>query len=300
MHWLNYHHLYFFWVISQEGSLLHAAKRLHLTPPTLSAQLKKIEEFFGQELFDRKGHRSVLTHFGAEVAQYATDIFHLGHELVEMARGHTHTRRSVFRVGVVGSIPKTVVYRLVEPSMEWSKSLAFEFRQGNLEDLLGLLSRNLVHVILADQPPKDALDRRVHTHKLGETDVILYGTPRLAMQYHQGFPISLAGAPMLLPAKGTSLRQSIDKWLAEKSLEVRIVGEFDSAELLRTFGAFQKGLFPVRSVLASEIEETYAVEEVGPMTGVRETYYAISQERKVTHPYILAIIDAAKHRLLVA
>jgi LysR family transcriptional activator of nhaA len=297
---LNYHHLYYFWTIAEEGSLSRAAERLSLSHSTLSEQIKTLESSLGQELFDRKGRRLVLTEFGAEVAHYAADIFNLGHELVQITRGRTDARRSVFRVGVLESTPKTVVYRLLEPSIKSSGAPSLEIKEGVLDVLLGWLSRNLVHVIISTRPPDSAAPYRFNTYKLGETDIVLYGVPRFAARYRSNFPESLSGAPMLLPAKGTYLRQSIDRWLADRSLQVKVVGEFDDAASLRTFGVFGLGLFPVRSVLAHELEETRAVKRIGPITGVRETYYAVSHERRATHPNIMAIINAAKQRLLVS
>jgi LysR family transcriptional activator of nhaA len=297
---LNFHHLYYFWTIAQEGSLSRAATRLSLSHSTLSEQLKMLETYLGQELFARKGRRLVLTEFGAEVVQYAADIFHLGNELVQITRGRAQPRRSVFRVGVLESTPKTVVYRLLEPSIKLSGTLSLEVREGTLDVLLGWLSRNLVHVIIADQPPDSVASYRFNVHKLGDADIVLCGVPRLAVRYRPNFPASLAGAPMLLPAKDTYLRQSIDRWLADRSLEVNVVGEFDDAASLRTFGVFGLGLFPVRSIVAHEVEEARAVKRIGPITGVRETYYAVSHERRDTHPYIAAIINAAKQRMLLS
>ncbi len=297
---LNYHHLHYFWTIAQEGSLSSAAARLRLSHSTLSEQMKLLESFLGQKLFDRKGRRLALTEFGAEVAHYADDIFQLGHELEQITRGRTRTRRSVFRVGVLDSTPKTVVYRLLEPSIKPLGSLSLEIREGDIDVLIGWLARNLVHVIISDQPPDSAAHYPFSTHKLGETDIDLYGVPRLAARYRPNFPASLAGAPMLLPTKVSYLRQSIDRWLADRSLEVNVMGEFDDAASLRTFGGFGLGLFPVRSVLAREVEERHGVKRVGPITGVRETYYIVSHERRGTHPQVSAIIEAAKKRLLVA
>jgi LysR family transcriptional activator of nhaA len=262
--------------------------------------MKLLESFLGQGLFDRKGRRLVLTEFGTEVAHYADDIFNLGHELEQITRGRPRTRRSVFRVGVLDSTPKTVVYRLLEPSIKPSGSLSLEIREGDLDILIGWLARNLVDVIISDQPPDSAAPHPFRVHKLGETDIVLYGVPRLAARYRPNFPASLAGAPMLLPAKDSYLRQSIDRWLADRSLEVNVVGEFDDAASLRTFGGFGLGLFPVRSVLAREVAYMHGVKPVGPIGGVRETYYLVSHERRDTHPHVSAIIEAAKRHLLVA
>ncbi len=275
-----------------------AADKLRVSHSTLSDQLKQLEGFFGQALFDRRGRRLVLTEFGQEAAQYATDIFHLGYELVETARGRIATRKSVFRVGVLGSIPKTIVYWLLEPSLAPKESMSVQVKQGDLSVLIGMLSRNAVHVVIADQPPKEAVGQKVHTHKLGDTEIAFYGSPKLAARYRNKFPSSLNGAPMLLPSKGSRLRQSLDRWLADHGLSVKLVGEIDDAALLRTFGAFEQGVFPVRSVLAEEVEETHHVRLVGPAAGIRESYYAVSNERRVTHPQVSAVINEAKKRLL--
>jgi len=300
MEWLNYHHLYYFWTIAQEGSLSSAAARLHLSHSTLSEQLKLLENALGQELFDRKGRRLVLTEFGTEVASYAEDIFTLGQELVQITRGRPRVRESVFRVAVLESTPKTVVYRLLEPSFKSLETLSLEIREGPIDALLELLARNLVHIIITDQPADSSAPHLFSTQKLGETDIVLYGTPRLAARYGARFPASLAGAPMLMPAKGTYLRQGIDRWLADRSIEVRVAGEFDDAASLITFGVFGLGLFPVRAVVASEVAKEHGMKCIGTFSGVRETYYAVSHERRQRHPHTNAIIEAAKERLLVS
>ncbi len=297
---LNYHHLYYFLTIAQEGSLSSAAARLRLSHSTLSEQMKQLESFLGQELFDRKGRRLVLTDFGAEVARYAAQIFNLGHELVQISRGRAAIRRQVFHVGVLESTPKTVICRLLEPSITPADTLSLEIKEGTLDVLLGWLSRNLVDVIISDQPPDSAGPHTFSIHKLGGTDIDLYGVPRLAARYRSDFPASLAGAPMLLPARGSHLRQSIDRWLADRSLKVNVVGEFDGSASLTTFGVFGAGLFPIRTVVAREVTQAHGVKRVGPIRGLRETYYAVSHERREPHARISAIIDAARQRLLVS
>jgi len=301
MEWLNYHHLYYFWVITEEGSLTRAAARLRLTHSTLSEQLRLLEQALGQQLFARHGRRLVLTEAGEETALYAADIFRLGHELMEVARGRASpARRTALRVGVVHAVPKTVVYRLLEPTEAAPEPPLLELHQGDLDSLLGLVSRHRLHAILSDRPPVDGRGFRVHSHKLGETGIVLYATARLAEQYREGFPRSLRGAPLLVPGKGSALRQGLDRWLADRGVEAQVVGELDDAGMLRTFGAFGRGLFPVRSVLVDEVEETYSVERVGVLEGLSETYYAITPERRVKNPYVRAIQEAARRKLIVS
>lgn len=297
MEWLNYHHLYYFWVITQEGSLSAAAIRLLVSHSTLSAQLRALEDFLGQPLYERRGRRLVLTPYGAEVAQYAGDIFRLGRELVDVARGRTPERRPALRVGIVGTLPKTIVYRLLEGAFGSDPRPALHLVQGDAESLLALLSRNLLHVVLADKPPADARARMAHAHLLGSSGITLYGAPAAAEHYRPGFPDSIEGAPLLLPPVRTGLRRSIEQWLATHNLRVDEVGEIDDAGLLRVFGAFGYGLFPVRSVLATEVEETHHVQAVGRLDGVREQYYAVTLERRVQNPLVSAIIASGKRRL---
>ncbi len=300
MDWLNYHHLHCFWIIAREGSLTAAARELHVTHSTLSAQLRALEDFLGENLFERKGRRLVLTPFGTEMAQYAEDIFRLGAELVDVARGRARPHREVFRVGVLGSLPKTIVYRVLEPVFQAAGEVALEIRHGDFNDLLGTLSRNQVQMVLADQAPERATPYRVHSHLLGDTGMILYGTRGLAARYEPGFPASLQGAPLILPPQGTNLRRAIDRWLAEKAIDSIAKVEVDDAGLMRTFGALGRGLFPVREVLAPEVEETHHVRAVGSLEGVREPYYVISLERRVRHPLVATIIERARLRLGIA
>jgi LysR family transcriptional activator of nhaA len=297
MEWLNYHHLFYFWVISQEGNLSRAAVRLSLTHSTLSAQLRALEVFLGGQLFDRRGRKLVLTPFGAQVAEYANDIFRLGSEMVDVARGRAAGRRKRFRLGIVGTLPRTIVYRLIEPVLDATKGVAVTVRQAPLDDLLALLTSNRLQLVLSDSPARGGALSRIHTHSLGRTDILLYGDAKLAARYREGFPASLEGAPLIMPSAGTGLRLAMEKWFADRGIAVDVAAELDDAGLLRVFGAFGQGLFPIRSALRSEVEETYNVHEVGAMSGLEEHYYAISLERKITDPFLAQIMSQGRIRL---
>lgn len=294
---LNYHHLQYFWLITEEGGLAKAARRLRLTHSTLSSQLGALETYLGAPLFERRGRRLVLTEFGAEVAAYCADIFRLGGELLDMARGRIAGRRIPLRVGVVGALPKTVTARLLEAGTVGIDSGPIQMRQGTLEQMLQDLGASRLDLILSDAPPPAGLPLKVHAHVLGESEILVYGVPRLARRYRKGFPASLEGAPLLLPGPGTSLRLLIERWLADRGIRARIEGDFDDAGLLRVFGGLGRGLFPVRAVLRTEVDESHGGSYVGRMTGVVERYYAISMERRVRHPGVAAIIEAARARL---
>jgi LysR family transcriptional activator of nhaA len=295
--WLNYHHLFYFNVIVQEGGLAKAAARLRLSHSTLSTQLRALESFLGAELFERRGRRLVLTPLGAEVADYAAEIFRMGTELVDVTRGRAAGRRSPLRVGVVDAMPKTLTYRLLEPALQAERSGPVHVRQDELGRLLEEIATNKLHLVLSDTPPPQGLPVRVHAHLLGQTDVLLYGTPELAARYRKGFPHSLNDAPLLLPGGAASLRRGIERWLTDRGIRVRMEGQIDDAGLLRVFGAAGRGLFPVRSALRTEVEEAHGAVFVGKLEGLHERYYAVSTERRVRHPGVIALIDRARSKL---
>lgn len=292
---LNYQHLFYFWMISREGGVARAAKELHLTHSTLSAQLRLLERFFGGELFVRSGRRLVPTPLGLEVAAYAEDIFRMGSELVEVARGRGTGVRSAFKVGVVGSLPKTIARRLIEPALAQDDLAPVQVRQDTQARLIEELAAGRLHVVLSDTPPQTA-SFRLHAHVLGETDTLLYGTPKLARKYGKSFPGSLDGAPVLLPMAG-GLRRAMERWFADRGLRVRVAGEMDDAGMIRAFGGHGLGLFPVREALRTEVEEAHPAVCVGPLEGVRERYYAISVERRIRHPAVVALVDTARATL---
>lgn len=297
MDWLNYHHLFYFWMIAQEGGLAKAAARLHLSHSTLSSQLRSLEEFLGSPLFERRGRRLVLTPFGADIAEQASEIFRKGADLVEFARGGQAGRRATLRVGVVDALPKTLTYRLLEPAVESGCAGRVQVRQSQLEQLLMELRAYRLHLVLSDTSPPQVAGVSVHAHVLGETEVLLYGTKQLAARYRKGFPRSLQDAPLLLPGAAASLRRGIERWLVERGIRMRVQGEIDDGGLLRVFGAAGQGLFPVRAALRTEVEEALGAVCVGRLDGLRERYYALSAERRVRHPAVVALIESARARL---
>ncbi len=299
MEWLNFHHLFYFWRIAREGGLSRAAEQLHVTHSTLSAQLRSLEEFFGGPLFERRGRRLVLTPLGEQAALYADDIFRLGRELVDTARGRLGERQHSLRVGIVSSLPKSVAYRLLEPGMATEGFGSLFARQDRLAKLMEELAAGRLHLVLSDSPPPESGPQRVFAHPLGHSEVLLYGAPKLAKLYRARFPKSLADAPMLLPTPQAALRKVLDRWFVENALQVRVVGEFDDAGLMRVAGARGQGLLPVRSALRAEVEDAHSMQLVGPLHGVLERYFVISSEKRVRHPAVTALIDAARQGLEV-
>jgi LysR family transcriptional activator of nhaA len=300
MDWLNYQHVRYFAAIVREGGLARAGEALHLTHSTLSAQLRELEAFLGAPLFERRGRRLLLTPFGETIAGYAAELERVGAELLDVARGsRSGPRLSPLRVGLVDALPRTTGFRLIEPALTDDPRPLLQMHHGPLQRLLGALSENQLHLVLADQPAPEGLSRALHSHLLGRSDVLLYATQPLAARCRARFPASLDGAPMVLPAVGTGLRRSLEGWLSERALRPVVVAEAEDAAMMRVLGVRGLGVFPVRAALKAEVEDLAGVALVGSLEGVSESYYAIAHERRVKHPGVAAIIAAGRAGLTV-
>lgn len=290
--WLNHHHLQYFRMIAREGGLSAASRRLGVTHSTLSAQLKQLEAALNGPLFDRKGKKLVLTSYGEHVLAYAESIHRLGVQLMDFAEGKAvPERRQQFRVAVVASLPKTIVYRLLEPIIESPQFGPLEVRIHTATDMLGELVSGRVHLGLSDEPIVKA---GVHSHFLGSSGLHWFGTPELASRFRRRFPGSLVEAPFVLPAPNLPLRRTLDRWLVERVGVFRVAAETDDTAMLRVLGARGVGLFPVRDALKAEVQDLLRAEPVGLIDRVVERYYAISVERTVRDEGVAAVVGAAR------
>lgn len=293
MEWINYHHLLYFWVIYREGSLSGAARQLHLTHSTLSAQLKTLENFLGGQLFDRRGRALVATPLGQQIATYADDIFRLGGELLEVARGRAARRAIPFRVGVVGSLARTTVHQLLSPALRIQNVRPLRLQQAPLDALTTELAAGQLDLVLSDLPPRSTF--KLQSHLVQTTPLCLYGKAKMAARYRPNFPHRLTGAPVVMPSAGP-LRRSLDRWFVNHGVEVSLAGEFDDAGLMRLFGAAGVGLFPVRGPLRKEVEAMHRARFVGWLDGLVENVYALSIERTVRHPGVAAVLDGSRDK----
>jgi LysR family transcriptional activator of nhaA len=297
MDWLNYHHLSYFWSVAKEGSVSKAAAALHVAQPTVSAQLRSLERALGQKLFDRQGRHLILTPDGEKVFRYADEIFSLGRELLQAVKGEPQHAPRRFRVGVSDALPKLTTYRLIEPALVMQPAFRLHVRIDKTERLLGELAVHAVDLVIADAPMMPSLRVRAFSHLLGETSVSFYGSAALARAVRRGFPSSLHGAPVLLQTTNTSVRQSLDQWFDVHHIEPTIVGEVEDMAMLQTLGEHGIGLFAAPTVMRKEICRRYHVAWVGELDKVREKFYAISVERRITHPAVRLIAEQAKRRL---
>ena len=299
MDWLNYHHLLYFWMVAREGTILRAAEKLHIGQPAISTQLRSLEESLGQKLFQKSGRTLQLTETGKTVYRYADEIFSLGRELVDTLKGHPVGKPVRFVVGVVDAMPKLMARRLLEPALQLSDELRLVCVEDTLEQLLSELMLHNVDIVLSYTPVTAAFKVRAYNHVLGDSAVGLFGTKELARRFRKGFPQSLNGAPLLLPGSSSALRRPLDSWIESHDLHPLIRAEFDDTALLKAFGQTGEGLFPGGLVIQDEICRQFEVELIGELDGVREHFFAISAERKIKHPAVLAISSTAKTDLFV-
>ena len=295
--WLNYHHLLYFWTVAKEGGISKAAKKLHLAQPTLSSQIKKLENSMGAKLFDRSGRTLVLTDTGQMVFRYADEIFSLGRELTDAIKGRPTASRLKLTVGVPDVLPKLVVYELLKPALEMEESVRLECYEGKLQDLLADLALHRLDIVLADSPLTPDTSVRAFNHLLGECGVTVYGAKELAKKYGKGFPGSLDGAPMLLPTQNTTLRRYLEQYFDDNAIAPEIMHEFEDSAVLKVFGQAGHGLFVTPTAVEEHVVSQYDVCVVGRIEKVRERFYAISVERRLKHPAVVAISEAARTEL---
>ena len=296
---LNYKQLHYFWRVAKAGSIARAAEQLRLAPQTISSQIRTLEESLGTELFRRVGRRLELSAAGQLGVSYAEEIFQIGRELEETVRNRPGPGDILFRVGVADVVPKSMAYHLLAPALRSSNRVRLICREDKLEQLFAELAIHKIDLVIADRPLPSQLGVKGYSHTLGRAQIALYAVRKLAVRYRKGFPQSLNGAPMLVPSAGATMRGALTRWFRENQIEPQIVGEFDDSALMKAFGKAGTGIFPAPVILADEILSQYDAEIIGRADSVVVRYYAISIERKLIHPAVLAISKSAKSELFV-
>lgn len=288
---INFRHLYYFWVVAKEGSITRAATRLGLAIQTVSTQLTQLEQSIGKSLLMPQGRTLVLTEAGRLALAYADQIFLLGEQLQE-ALSEADSGRTRLTVGISDSLPKLTAFRLLETTMHLPNPVRLVCYEDNFEALLADLALHKLDVVLTDRAVRSGTTLRVFSHMLFESGTIVVGAPMLAHEYAAGFPASLNGAPFLLPTRNNALRGRIDEWFELHNARPDVVGEFEDNALLNTFGRRGAGLFFAPAALAADLQEQFGALLVGQVPQVREQVYAISNERKIKHPAVEAILSS--------
>ncbi|MBC7924464.1 MAG: transcriptional activator NhaR [Bryobacteraceae bacterium] len=299
MDWINYHHLLYFRTVAREGSITRASKLLALAQPTISGQIRALEETLGEKLFARQGRNLVLTEFGRVVYRYADEIFSLGQEMTDVLRGRPSGRPHRLSVGISAPLSKLVVSRILAPATELAEPVQLVCHEDKTESLISSLQMHGLDLVLTDTPITPTGRVKVYNHLLGASGLSVFALPDLAARYRKKFPQSLDQAPMLLPLENSSLRRCIDQWMIEHSIRPRIVGESQDSALLKTLGASGAGLFFAPTVVEKEVRNAYRLSVVGRVPEIVGRFYAVSVERRFANPAIAAILESARQKLFV-
>lgn len=298
---MNYKHLLYFWAVAKHGGVVKAAQFLHVTPQTISGQIQLLEGHFGRELFNKHGRGLELTDAGQLAFSYAEDIFNLGSELDQVVRQPRGVSRPLeLRVGIADAVPKMVACRLLEPALQGDQPFKVVCSEWKLDSLLAELAVHRLDLVLSDRPLPTGLSVNAFSHRLGGSGVGFYAVPALAKSLKGNFPANLNGAPMLVPGADSAMGGRLAQWLSKNKLRPRIVGEFDDGALLKALGHQGHGVFMAPTVLHDEVCRQYQVKRIGEVADLIEEFYVISVERRITHPGVAAITQAAREGLFAA
>lgn len=294
MEWLNYHHLLYFWMVARTGTIARASEELRLAQPTISGQIRTLEQRLGEKLFRRSGRRLVLTEVGQMVYEYADEIFGLGQELLETLQGRPTGRPMRLTVGISSVLPKTMVHHILEPALRLDPPPVLSCHEDKTDRLLAELSIQRFDLVLADEPVSGPVRVKAFNHPLGTSGITVFGSPELVRAYGRGFPESLDGAPFLLPTPNSLMRRGLDRWFEDLEIHVRTVAELEDSALMKHFGARGEGLFAAVTALETDIVRNHGVQVVGRTDHVQESFYAITIERRIKHPAVQAIVEQAR------
>ena len=297
MEWLNYHHLLYFWTVAKEGSIARACEKLRLAQPTISGQLRQLEDTLGEKLFVKQGRGLAITEVGQVVYGYADEIFGLGRELQDVLKGRPQGRPLRLVAGVSDLIPKLIAYRVLSPALKMRDPVHIVCDEGPPEHLLAEFAEHRIDIVLSDAPIPPTVPVKAYNHLLGTSTVTIFAAPKLAARYRKNFPASLDRAPFLLPMRESSLRRPLEQWFESENVRPAIIGEFKDRALMTTFGQAGTGIFAAPTAIEKEVRQEYRVVSIGRVDSIVERFYAITAERKLKHPAVVAISEAAREKL---
>ena len=297
MEWLNYHHLRYFWIVAKEGGLAPAARKLHVSQPSISEQIRELEEALGEKLFRREGRTNTLTDAGRLVFGFAEEIFALGGEMLNAVKQRPGAKTLRLHVGVVDSFPKLVTNELLKPVFSMPGAVHVVCREGKLDDLLAQLAAHRLDIVLADEPASSSVNFRAYSHPLGESDTTFCAEPVLARRLKRGFPGALQDAPALLPSENTPFRRTLENWFRDENLRPKVVAEFDDLALMKVMASEGRGFIAVPTVAADEARHRYGFQFVGRAPGCRIRLHAITAERRIVHPAVAVLTTRARNEV---
>lgn len=285
MQHLNYNHLYYFWMVQSKGSVVKAAEALCLTPQTVTGQIRALEDRLGGALFKRVGRQLEPTDLGELVFRYADKMFNLSYELLDILN-YRKDAAMLFEVGIADALSKALSSRVLLSVLPTDGSMRLACYEATHESLMTRLREHKLDMILSDCAGESLKYPEILSKKLGECGVSFFSSKT----YSKPFPACLEQDKLLIPGKRTSLGQQLHRWFAEKNLEVRILGEFDDAAMMKAFGYFGQGIFVAPSIYKQDILG-HGMQVLGETLDVREEYHVMFAERMIQHPAVKRLLE---------
>ncbi|MAV90963.1 MAG: LysR family transcriptional regulator [Bdellovibrionaceae bacterium] len=288
--WINYHHLFYFKTIAEEGSVSKAAEKLKLGQPTLSAQLKQFEEVLGILLFERQHKKLILTEQGKIALDYAKNIFKMGSEMYEVLHDRVKPLRPHLHIGALDSIPKQIILELVQSALKLSPC-QITLSEGKSDELLRELAAHRMDIVATNFLPMGPDAKGLVSRSVIKKNVAFYAAPKFK-KLLKGFPKSISGQPLIFPTYDSKLRYDLDHWAKVHKLELDIVIESQDIGVKKLMAISGLGLMPTathtvpRQMLSSELVE------IGKLQGVHEELFLLSAKRKVPHPIAARIFES--------
>ncbi|WP_018693688.1 LysR family transcriptional regulator [Algicola sagamiensis] len=294
---INYNHLYYFYVVAQEGNIKRASLRLNVTSQTVSSQIATMEDYLGRPLFDRLHKQFQLNEVGTVVYQYAQDIFSLGEELRLVLHHEALQKVEKLTIGFVDVIPKVMAFDILKPCFQTYQAMRIVSREGDLPTLIAEMALNRIDLIISDQPVGTEFSVKVFSKFLGESGFSFFAEPRWAEALKVNFPYSLNHQPFLIPGDKSVQKNLLLAWFESLEIAPNIIGEFEDSALMKLFGKEGIGIFCSPTSIEDYVKEQFSVEVIGKTTEVTERFYAISPERKIKHPALDLLLQQAKNMM---
>ena len=293
MEWLNFHHLRYFWVVARKGGVRKAAEELHVSQPSISAQLGLLEESLGHKLFKRSGRNLVLTEMGQLVLSYADEIFSSGRELMNAVRQRPTKHPLRLNIGLTDAFPKLIAFQILKAAFRLDDAIHIICREGEIGPLVTQLAAHRLDIVLADEPASSSLNAKTFNHRLGRSGITFCAVPAIAAKLRRNFPQSLDGAPALLPSENMGMRAALETWFDTKGIRPRLVGEFEDTALMEVCSAGGRGFTVVHSVIDRTALKHYDLRVIAKVEECGSDFYAITADRRVKHPAAMAITEHA-------
>ena len=293
MEWLNFHHLRYFWMVARKGGVRKAAEELHVSQPSISAQLRLLEESLGQKLFKRSGRHLVLTETGQLILKYADEIFSVGRELMSAVKQRPGKHPVRLNIGLTDAFPKLITQQILRAAFGFDHPVHIVCREGEIGPLLNQLQAHRLDIVLADEPAASSSTGKKFNHRLGDSGMTFCAVPALAQKLRRNFPKSLNGAPALLPTTNMGMRAALETWFDTHDIHPRLVGEFEDTALMEVCSVGGRGFTVVHTVIDRAALKHYGLRVIARVTECRSEFYAITAERRVKHPAAVAITEHA-------